>query len=31
MEAAAYDAELERLLLAIAEKTQAIKAVGGKP
>ncbi len=27
--AAAYDAELERLLLAIAEKTQAIKAAGG--
>jgi hypothetical protein len=31
MDAAAYDAELERLLLAIAEKTQAIKAAGGKP
>ena len=30
-DAAAYDAELERLLLAIAEKTQAIKAAGGKP
>lgn len=31
MDAAAYDTELERLLLAIAEKTQAIKAAGGKP
>ena len=31
MDAAAYDAELEKLLLAIAEKTQAIKAAGGKP
>ena len=31
MDAAAYDAELERLLLAIAEKTQAIRAAGGKP
>lgn len=30
MEAAAYEAELERLLLAIAEKTAAIKAAGGK-
>jgi len=29
MNAAAYDQELERLLLAIAEKTQAIKALGG--
>jgi hypothetical protein len=29
MDAAAYDTELERLLLAIAEKTQAIKAAGG--
>lgn len=29
MAAEAYDAELERLLLAIAEKTQAIKAAGG--
>ncbi|BAH40140.1 MAG TPA: hypothetical protein DGD08_11680 [Gemmatimonas aurantiaca] len=29
MAADAYDAELERLLLAIAEKTQAIKAAGG--
>lgn len=29
MTADAYDAELERLLLAIAEKTQAIKAAGG--
>jgi hypothetical protein len=29
MEAAAYEAELERLLLAIAEKTQAIRAAGG--
>jgi outer membrane murein-binding lipoprotein Lpp len=29
MDAAAYDAELERLLLAIAEKTAAIKAAGG--
>lgn len=27
----AYDKELERLLLAIAEKTQAIRAAGGKP
>lgn len=31
MEAAAYDRELERLLLALAEKTQAIRAAGGKP
>ncbi len=31
MEAAAYDAELERLLLAIAEKSAAIKLAGGKP
>ncbi len=29
MKADAYDAELERLLLAIAEKTKAIKAAGG--
>jgi hypothetical protein len=29
MDAAAYEAELERLLVAIAEKTQAIKAAGG--
>lgn len=29
MDAAAYEAELERLLLAIAEKTAAIKAAGG--
>ncbi len=29
MEAAAYEAELERLLLAIAEKSAAIKAAGG--
>jgi hypothetical protein len=29
MAADAYDAELERLLLSIAEKTQAIKAAGG--
>jgi len=28
---AAYDRELERLLVAIAEKTQAIRASGGKP
>ena len=31
MDAAAYDRELERLLIAIAEKTQAIRAAGGKP
>ena len=31
MSADAYDKELERLLLAIAEKTQAIRAAGGKP
>ena len=31
MDAAAYDKELERLLIAIAEKTQAIRAAGGKP
>jgi hypothetical protein len=31
MAADAYDAELERLLLAIAEKTQAIRAAGGTP
>ncbi len=30
MDASAYDRELERLLLAIAEKTQAIRAVGVK-
>lgn len=30
MAADAYDKELERLLLAIAEKTQAIRAAGGK-
>jgi hypothetical protein len=30
MDAAAYDRELERLLLAIAEKTQAIRAAGGR-
>lgn len=29
MDAAAYETELERLLVAIAEKTQAIKAAGG--
>ena len=29
MAADAYDAELERLLVAIAEKTQAIRAAGG--
>lgn len=31
MDAAAYDKELERLLLAIAEKSAAIRAAGGKP
>ncbi len=31
MDVAAYDKELERLLIAIAEKTQAIRAAGGKP
>jgi hypothetical protein len=31
MPADAYDKELERLLLAIAEKSQAIRAAGGKP
>jgi hypothetical protein len=31
MESAAYEAELERLLLAIAEKSAAIKAAGGGP
>jgi hypothetical protein len=31
MEAAAYERELERLLIAIAEKTQAIRAAGGTP
>jgi hypothetical protein len=31
MSADAYDKELERLLLAIAEKTKAIRAAGGKP
>jgi hypothetical protein len=29
MEPAAYEAELERLLLALAEKSAAIKAAGG--
>jgi len=31
MDSASYDRELERLLIAIAEKTQAIRAAGGKP
>lgn len=31
MTEAAYDAELERLLVAIAEKTRAIRAAGGTP
>lgn len=31
MDAAAYEKELERLLIAIAEKTQAIRAAGVKP
>ncbi|MBL0169888.1 MAG: hypothetical protein IPP90_04015 [Gemmatimonadaceae bacterium] len=31
MDAATYSRELERLLLAMAEKTQAIRAAGGKP
>lgn len=31
MTAAAYETELERLLIAIAEKTQAIRAAGGSP
>ena len=31
MDEAAYEKELERLLVAIAEKTQAIRAAGGKP
>ncbi len=31
MNAEEYDRELERLLIAIAEKTQAIRAAGGKP
>jgi hypothetical protein len=31
MTAAAYDAELERLLVLVAEKTQAINALRGKP
>jgi hypothetical protein len=31
MDAAAYERELERLLLAIAAKTQAIRAAGGQP
>jgi len=31
MNAADYESELERLLLEIAEKTQAIRAAGGKP
>jgi len=30
MDASAYDHELERLLLAIAEKSQAIRAAGVK-
>lgn len=31
MSASAYETELERLLIGIAEKTQAIRAVGGTP
>ena len=31
MDEAAYERELERLLVAIAEKSQAIRAAGGKP
>jgi hypothetical protein len=31
LDAAAYERELERLLVAIAEKSQAIRAAGGKP
>jgi hypothetical protein len=31
LEPAAYERELERLLLAIAEKSQAIRAAGGRP
>lgn len=31
MDTTAYDRELERLLLAMAEKTRAIRAAGGKP
>jgi hypothetical protein len=31
MSASAYDAELERLLVLVAEKTQAIRALGAKP
>ena len=31
LEPAAYERELERLLLAIAEKSQAIRSAGGKP
>lgn len=31
MSASAYESELERLLVAIAEKTQAIRAAGAKP
>lgn len=31
MEASAYETELERLLVAIAEKSQAIRAAGGRP
>ena len=31
LEPAAYERELERLLLAIAERSQAIRAAGGKP
>ena len=31
MDPAAYDRELERVLISLAEKTQAIRAAGGKP
>jgi hypothetical protein len=31
MSPAAYEQELERLLVAIAEKTQEIRAAGGRP
>ena len=31
MPEAEYERELERLLVAIAERTQAIRAAGGKP
>jgi hypothetical protein len=31
MPAAEYESELERLLVAIAEKTAAIRAAGGSP